>query len=33
MCSTAGRVAAGRGYRAVHRARWLVVFLIPRDVD
>ena len=30
---SAVRVAAGRGYWAVYRAHWLVVFLIPRDSD
>ena len=28
---SAAPVAAGRGYWAVYRAHWLVVFLIPRD--
>ena len=28
---SAGAVAAGRGYWAVYRAHWLVVFFIPRD--
>ena len=28
---SATSVAAGRGYWAVYRAHWLVVFLIPRD--
>ena len=28
---SSGLVAAGRGYWAVYRAHWLVVFLIPRD--
>ncbi len=28
---SAAAVAAGRGYWAVYRAHWLVVFLIPRD--
>ena len=30
---SAVRVAAGRGYWAVYRAHWLVVFLIPPDAD